>query len=272
MMADGRAGRVGKMKIPERESFSADYASLSMNELQRKYRCSQRTLFKWKLLLGLDKKKVSFEVLSAAGKKGSRSRSPEGIRRSIEAARIKPVGFSEGCRQRQLGKKLSEETKKRMSDTHKSRGEPVHLRKYHGYMWKFGTEKQKVEFKKMMSDLANERWKNNLAKWNAKNKGKFVAKSEPQVNIFLWAKNRFRDDAVEINYPFEDCGKFAFGDVVLLNKKIVIEYDEPYWHSSEKAKFYNGQHDKIICANGFMIIHVNYVCFEELEEMIINVN
>lgn len=96
--------------------------------------------------------------------------------------------------------------------------------------------------------------------------GRKVMSSDPQDKIYEWAKLKFSEE-IKLNYPFEFNGKYAFGDVTFIDRKLVIEYDEKYWHNKLSAD-YEKNRDGLILNNGFSIVHFNYVCFEELERVI----
>lgn len=95
-----------------------------------------------------------------------------------------------------------------------------------------------------------------------RNGGKGLPRSEPQQNIFNWAKNKF-NERIKIDFPFEFKGRYAFGDVVFLDRKLVIEYDG--WAKTD-SKIEN--RDLVISKNGFSVERFRVVCFEEIEDVI----
>jgi len=96
--------------------------------------------------------------------------------------------------------------------------------------------------------------------------GIHIKSSIPQDKLFEWAKEKFSNERVAKNYPFEFNGKYAFGDVVFLDRKLVIEYDGVYWHN--KRKDYDEKRDNRILQNGFYVYRTNHINFKELERVI----
>ena len=99
--------------------------------------------------------------------------------------------------------------------------------------------------------------------WIFRNGGRGIKSSPNQEAIFKWARQKYPNETIVLNFPFTYNGRYAFGDVVFLERKLVIEYDG--W---EKDEAYRKERDARIYANGFSIERFRVVCFEEIERII----
>lgn len=87
------------------------------------------------------------------------------------------------------------------------------------------------------------------AKNTLKKHGKIPTSSQ-QIKIFDMTKEICPEDDVELNYRI---GKY-FGDVVIVNKKIVIEYDGIYWHKNNIEK--DDIRNSFLKEKGYIVIHI----------------
>lgn len=128
-----------------------------------------------------------------------------------------------------LGRKHTEETKKKMSIKQKGVNHPMYGKKH------------KEESKIKTSNSCKKWWKTEDG-FKAKRKqsemmnsglssyaNSFISDpSKPQVELFSMVKSIF--SSAEINYPF-----FNYSlDIAIPDKRIVIEYDGSYWHQDKE--------------------------------------
>jgi len=128
-----------------------------------------------------------------------------------------------------LGRKHTEETKKKMSIKQKGVNHPMHGKKH------------KEESKIKISDSCKKWWKTEDG-FKAKTKqsemmnsglssyaNSFISNpSKPQINLFSMVKSIF--PSAEMNYPF-----FNYSlDIAIPDQRIVIEYDGSYWHQDKE--------------------------------------
>ena len=138
-----------------------------------------------------------------------------------------------------------------------------------GVLVKARTEKEKKRIYKIVSEkrrlfLKNHPEQSVVARIFA-NGGENIGTSEPQENLYVWCLNKFKGERIEYNFPFVFEGRYAFGDIVFLDRRLVLEYDGDPWH---KDKLKDKIRDERIIKNGFKVFRTSRVCFEEIEDMI----
>lgn len=164
--------------------------------------------------------------------------------------------FDEAQRKAQLWKKDNAKFSKAMENLSKS------VKKFHadnpGYT-KCLQEKWRRENPNKWEKLRKRFSKNMKKRWNDSSYDnpmhKFIQNgriSKPQKEVYKTIKSKYPD--AKLNHKIRTKVSWRFGDVVLIDKKIIVEYDGKYWHQDKEKDL---QRDKELNEVGYSVIHVN---------------